>query len=307
MLRRSLGLVLGLRAISSAAEQQQRTVLVTGAARGIGAAIANKFAHSGARVILHFRSDPDAAEQVRRSLPAASDSDHVCLQQDLQPAGASDALIEAAIAACGRVDVLVCNHAIYEETPVTTSNAAEWSASFERVLRTNLAAPAELSFAFASHARDRGGGGAIIFVSSRGAYRGEPLAAAYGASKAGINSLTGSWAHRDEPTRTPPQPSRLRRAISHEASRIDSHARRLAQALGSEGVRVAAVAPGFVATDMASAVLASDRGDDIRRQSPFERVGDVDEVAAAVHFLASDGATWCTGAVLDCNGASYTH
>ena len=174
--------------------------------------------------------------------------------------------------------MLVVNHGIYEETPVEATTAAEWSASFARVLRTNLAAPAELSYAFAKHAISRGadggnGNGAIVFVSSRGAYRGEPLAPAYGASKAGMNSLTGS----------------------------------LAQALGAHGVRVAAVAPGFVATEMAEAVLASPRGDGIRAQSPFGRVGQTDEVAAEVHFLASEEGAWCTGSVLDCNGASYLH
>ena len=176
-----------------------------------------------------------------------------------------------AIAACGRVDVLVCNHGIYEETPIESASAAEWSASFERVLRVNLAAPAELAFAFAQAARARSGSGAIVFVSSRGAFRGEPPAAAYGASKAGINSLTGS----------------------------------LAQALGPHGIRVAAVAPGFVATDMAAPVLASERGDGIRNQSPWGRVGEPAEVAAAVHYLASEGGTWSTGAVVDCNGASH--
>ena len=140
------------------------------------------------------------------------------------------------------------------------------------MLRANLVAPAELAHAYAQAARERGGGGAVVFVSSRGAFRGEPLAAAYGASKAGLNSLTGS----------------------------------LAQALGSDGIRVAAVAPGFVATEMATPVLASERGEAIKQQSPFGRVGDPQEVAATVHFLGSKEGAWCTGAVVDCNGASYT-
>lgn len=271
MRSRSLGLFRGLRALSSAATTEHyRTVLVTGAAKGIGASIAKRFADGGDRVVLHYRSDSQRAEKVRLSLP--SPALHVCLQQDLADEGGSESLFHAALAACGHVDVLVCNHGIYEETPVYETDAVQWSESFARVLRANLAAPAELAFAFAKHARARGGGGAIVFVSSRGAFRGEPCAAAYGASKAGLNSLTGS----------------------------------LAQALGSEGIRVAAVAPGFVATEMAAPALASERGEGIRNQSPFARVGDVSEVAAAVHFLASDGGKWCTGAVLDCNGASYT-
>lgn len=251
--------------------QPRRTVLVTGGARGIGVACCKAFAANGDRVIVHYRSDPHQADAVCQSLPG---SGHICLQSALDEPGAPEKLMAAALAEChGKLDCLVVNHGIYEETPVETTSAAEWSASFERVLRTNLAAPAELAFAYGTAAREQGKGGAIVFVSSRGAYRGEPLAAAYGASKAGLNSLTGS----------------------------------LAQAFGPHGVRVAAVAPGFIATKMAAPVLASDRGDAIRHQSPWGRVGSPEEVASAVLHLASEGGAWSTGAVLDCNGASYLH
>ena len=164
-----------------------RRVLVTGASRGIGAACAHRFATAGDALRLHFRSEPERAEAVRRALPGTG---HEVLQSDLSAPGAPAALIEA----CGPLDVLVVNHGIYEETPVDSTGAAEWTSSFERVLRTNLIAPAELAFAFGTAARERGTGGAIVFVSSRGAYRGEPLAPAYGASKAAVNSLTGSLA-----------------------------------------------------------------------------------------------------------------
>ena len=251
-----------------------RTVLVTGAARGIGAAIAAEFAANGDRVVLACRSDLAAAEAVRASLPPSAAGEHLCLQADLAAPGAPAALVDAAIEACGgRLDVLIVNHGVYVETPFGESSAAEFGESFERLLRINLAAPAELSFAFATAAKRSGHGGAVVLVSSRGATRGEPLAPAYGASKAGLNSLTGS----------------------------------LAQAYAPHGIRVAAVAPGFIATDMAKEVLASDRGDGIRAQSPFGRVGEPAEVAAAVHFLASEAGAWSAGAVLDCNGASYLH
>jgi NAD(P)-dependent dehydrogenase (short-subunit alcohol dehydrogenase family) len=114
-------------------------------------------------------------------------------------------------------------------------------------------------------------GGRIINVSSRGAFRGEPNSPAYGASKAGLNSLTQS----------------------------------LARALAPHGIAVSAVAPGFVATDMTNEHLKPPRGDEIRAQSPFGRVADPAEIAAAVLYLASDRAEWASGAVLDLNGASY--
>ena len=195
-------------------------------------------------------------------------------QADLSQPAAAQALVEQAVGLMGGLDVIVINHGIYEETPIAETGLAKWSDSFEKVLRINLIAPAELAHCAAKQMMmNDDGGGAIIFVSSRGAYRGEPDAPAYGASKAGLNSLTGS----------------------------------LAQALGPHKIRVAAVAPGFVATDMAKPVLAGPRGDGIRAQSSWQRVGEPAEVAAAVAFLASDEASWCTGGIVDCNGASYLH
>jgi NAD(P)-dependent dehydrogenase (short-subunit alcohol dehydrogenase family) len=114
-------------------------------------------------------------------------------------------------------------------------------------------------------------GGRIITVGSRGAYRGEPTALAYGATKAGVHALTQS----------------------------------LAVALAPHGIAAAAVAPGFVATDMARSLLDGPAGDGIRAQSPFGRVAEPAEVAAAVTWLASPGAVWASGAVIDVNGASY--
>ena len=212
----------GLLLASTASDSpRRRTVLVTGGARGIGAACCQRFAANGDRVLVHFRSDQRQAEAVRESLPGTG---HAIIQSALDEAGAPGKLVADAMAAvsdCGEaLDCMIINHGVYEEHPVETTSAADWSSSFERVLRTNLAAPAELAFAFGSAARENGRGGAVVFVSSRGAYRGEPIAAAYGASKAGLNSLTGS----------------------------------LAQAFGPHGIRVSAVAPGFIATEMAAEV-----------------------------------------------------
>jgi NAD(P)-dependent dehydrogenase (short-subunit alcohol dehydrogenase family) len=114
-------------------------------------------------------------------------------------------------------------------------------------------------------------GGRIVNVSSRGAFRGEPNAPAYGASKAALNSLTQS----------------------------------LAVALAPYGIAVTAVAPGFVETDMANEHLKAPRGDEIRAQSPFNRVARPEEIAAAVHWLASPEAEWASGTIVDLNGASY--
>jgi NAD(P)-dependent dehydrogenase (short-subunit alcohol dehydrogenase family) len=115
------------------------------------------------------------------------------------------------------------------------------------------------------------GGGRIVNVSSRGAFRGEPQAPGYGAAKAGLNALGQS----------------------------------LAVALAPYGVAVLTIAPGFVETAMVRPHLQGEAGDAIRAQSPFNRVATVDEVADAVAFLASDAAGWASGTILDFNGASY--
>jgi NAD(P)-dependent dehydrogenase (short-subunit alcohol dehydrogenase family) len=116
-----------------------------------------------------------------------------------------------------------------------------------------------------------GGGGRIINVSSRGAFRGEPRHPAYGASKAGLNAFGQS----------------------------------LARALAPHGITVTGVAPGYVATDMVTGLLSGPGGDAIRAQSPFGRVAQPAEIAAAVVYLASPEAEWASGAILDLNGASY--
>jgi len=135
-------------------------------------------------------------------------------------------------------------------------------------LAVNLLGPANLCWCAVRHMRP---GGRIINISSRGAFRGEPRQPAYGASKAGLNSLGQS----------------------------------LARALGPRGIAVTTVAPGFVETDMAAEALSGDQGDEIRAQSPLGRVGRPEEVAAAVLYLASAEAELATGAILDLNGASY--
>jgi 3-oxoacyl-[acyl-carrier protein] reductase len=121
-----------------------RTVLVTGASKGIGAAISSKFAAHGDRVVVHWRSDEAGAEAVRAQLAPSPEGGHVCVRADLSQPGSAAALVEQVIREVGSIDVLVCNHAVHEETPIESTTAEEWAASFDRVMRTNLHGPAEL-------------------------------------------------------------------------------------------------------------------------------------------------------------------
>ena len=245
--------------------------LVTGSSRGIGAAVARALAARGDRVAVHYRSDADAARAVLESLPGEG---HVLVSGDLADPAAVAELVAAAVDGLGGVDVLVNNAAAHDHLPIDEGDHARWQESWQRVLSVNLLGTANASWQVARHLLDRPegpAGGRIVTVGSRGAFRGEPEAMAYGASKAAVHSLTQS----------------------------------LALALGGHGIAVSAVAPGFVATDMAVPLLAGPRGEAIRAQSPFGRVGEPPEVAAAVAFLTGPDALWCSGAVLDVNGASY--
>ena len=244
-----------------------KVVLVTGASRGIGREIARRFAERGARIVVHFHQDRKAAEQVRSDL--AGDS-HLVVQADLGDVAAVDILAKKSIEQMGRIDVLVNNAGVYEFHPVATTTFEDWQTSWEKTIFTNLIGPAHLSYHVVRHMLQRGGG-KIINITSRGAFRGEPNAPAYGASKAGLNAFSQS----------------------------------MAQALAPNNIFIYAVAPGFVETDMAASVLDGPEGDAIRSQSPLDRVARPEEVARVVLFLAGRGTDYLTGGIIDVNGASY--
>ena len=247
---------------------QNKIVLVTGGSRGIGRACAERFAHYGARVAVNFRTDARAARQTVAQL---SGSGHVAIQADIGSPELAEDLLDATVDHFGRVDVLVNNAGIYELHPPATTSYADWQTAFQRTFQTNLFAAANLMHVFAQHVRGRDGGGRIVNVGSRGAYRGEPDGPAYAASKAALHALGQS----------------------------------MARALAPEHIYVHTVAPGFVETDMAAAHLAGPDGAAIRAQSPTGRVARPAEVAEAVCWLASEASAFATGAVLDLNGASY--
>jgi NAD(P)-dependent dehydrogenase (short-subunit alcohol dehydrogenase family) len=242
-----------------------RAVLVTGASRGIGRAIAEAFARAGDRIAIHYGRSLGRAEAVRAGLPGDG---HIVVGADLRNPGAVQDMVEAAAAGLGGLDVVVNNAGIFEAHPIDATSYEEWQRSWRDTLDINLVAAANVAWCALAHLPR---GGRIINVSSRGAFRGEPKQPAYGASKAGLNALTQS----------------------------------LAVALGHRGIAVTAVAPGYVETDMAAEVLASPAGEAIRAQSPFGRVGTAEEVADAVMWLASPAAEWASGTIIDLNGASH--
>jgi len=235
-----------------------KVCLVTGASRGIGAAIASALAERGARVVVHYGHAKELAVKVAENLAG---SDHLVVGANLANPDAADE---------GRLDVLVNNAGIFVPHPPMTVDADDWLFKWEQTLAVNLLSPAALCQSAAKIMAEQGGG-RIINIGSRGAFRGEPECPAYAASKAGLHAMSQS----------------------------------LAVALAPHGILVYAVAPGFVATDMAQELLDSEKGAGIRAQSPLGRVAKPEEIAETVCFLASSRAEFLSGGIIDINGASY--
>jgi len=246
---------------------ERRGVLVTGGSRGIGRVIARSFAERGDRVAVHHGSSPEQAEEVLAGLPGEG---HALVQADMADPGAVARMVDDAADALDRLDVLVNNAGVFTAHPPLEVSYEDWQAAWARTLAVNLVGAANATFRAVPHLI-AAGGGAVVNVSSRGAFRGEPNTPAYGASKAGLNAFAQS----------------------------------MALVLAPHGISVTCVAPGFVQTEMAREVLDGPGGDAVRAQSPFGRVADPAEVASAVLWLASPEARFSTGTIVDVNGASY--
>ncbi len=246
---------------------KNKVVLITGGSRGIGKATAIAFAKEGASVAINYRSNRAAAIQ---TLTALEGGNHIEVPADIGDPQAVKEMVYQVVQHYQKIDILVNNAGIFEYHPIDKVDYTTWQKNWQRTLNINLVAAANLTYCAAQYMIEQGGG-KVINVSSRGAFRGEPLQPAYGASKAGMNAMGQS----------------------------------LAQALAKYNISVCTVAPGFVETDMATEVLEGPEGDHIRNQSPFGRVAQPEEVAAGILFFASEETTFMSGAVLDINGASY--
>jgi NAD(P)-dependent dehydrogenase (short-subunit alcohol dehydrogenase family) len=224
-------------------------------------------AEEGARVAVHYATNRTAAEEVLKGLPGDG---HVTIAADLGDPASVEALADGVFDRFGRLDALVNNAGVFELHSPTEVSFDEWKRAWDRTLAVNLLGPAHLSFLVGSRMVEQGSG-RIVNVSSRGAFRGEPDAPAYGASKAGLNALGQS----------------------------------LAKALAPHGVVVCTVAPGWVDTDMADPYLDGPDAESVRNQSPLGRVATPREIAEVITFLARPGNESLTGCIVDVNGASY--
>jgi NAD(P)-dependent dehydrogenase (short-subunit alcohol dehydrogenase family) len=245
--------------------QSSRSVLVTGASRGIGAAIARAFADVGDRVALHYGRRRESAEALLAALPGEG---HLAVGADLADPDAVRAMVEEVAAAFAAIDVLVNNAGVFTAHPIAATGYEQWQRAWRDTLAVNLVGAANVTWCAVRHMP---AGGRIVNIASRGAFRGEPEHPAYGASKAGLVAFGQS----------------------------------LARDLGARGISVTAVAPGLVDTEMAADALSGADGERRRAESPFRRIATAEEVAGAVLYLASPGATFASGTVIDVNGASH--
>ncbi len=227
-------------------------ILLTGSSRGIGAAIAQALDRPDVAIVGHGTAS---------GIPA-----------DFSEPAAPPALWAAALDQLdGRIDVLINNAGVFEPNAVDRPHD-EWVAEWERTMRINLTASAELCRLAVTHWQARQSGGRIVNIASRAAYRGDsPAHWHYAASKAGMVAMTKS----------------------------------IARGYAAEGILAFAICPGFTMTGMAEDYLASRGGDKLLADIPLGRVASPGEVATAAKFLALEAPPSMTGGVIDVNGASY--
>lgn len=243
---------------------QDKVVLLTGGSRGLGRATAVAFAQAGAFVHFTYAGNEAAAQETLGLLAAAGVPGEASVL-DTADTAACAALVDKVVKAKGRLDVLVNNAGVAVDGLVMRVKDEDW----DKQLDTNLRGPFALIRAV-SRPMMKQRGGAIINLTSVVGEMGNGGQAAYSASKAGLIGLTKS----------------------------------VARELASRGIRVNAVSPGFIGTDM-TAHLNEQTREQMLTAIPLSRLGKAEEVAQAVLFLASDAASYITGEVLKVNGGMY--
>ena len=245
-----------------------KTVLITGASRGIGRETALQMAEAGALLGLNYNRSDDAV----RSLVAEIGNERcVPIRADLGDPVETEAMVGAMVRRFGRIDVLVNNAAIFDLNRFEDGDYDAWQRGWQRTFHVNVFGAANAAY-LAMRTMRAHGGGKIINVASRAAFRGETEFADYGASKAALVNLTRS----------------------------------IARACAKDNIVASCVAPGFIETEMAHAELAAHR-EEIEGQIPLRRVGTPADVAAAILFLASPQADYLNGVTIDINGGSWFH
>lgn len=245
-----------------------KNIFITGGSRGIGRACAILFSKLKANVVFTYKSNKEEAENTLNMLDSKYENSMYAL--DMNDATNIEHVFKKAADQYKKIDVVVNNAGVFLEHKIAEINYEQWQKVWMETIQTNLIGVANLCYVSRKHMIQTGGG-KIVNVGSRGAFRGEPDHPAYGASKAGLHAMSQS----------------------------------LALALGSYNITIGVVAPGFVETDMTTDYLKSEKGEAVKKQSPMNRVATADEVANIIAVFAADGFEFMTGGIVDLNGASY--
>lgn len=243
-----------------------KKVLITGGSRGIGKATAIAFAAKGADVGINYKSNKEAAEA---TLAELAPGDHKLFPCDISQKDSPEQLIADFTNYYGKIDILVNNAGIAVFHTIE-DDFEHWNSAWNQIINMNLITAANLTY-WAAQSMKESGGGKIVNVSSRGAFRGEPNKPAYAASKAGMNAMSQS----------------------------------MAKALAKHKIYTYVVAPGFTETDMGSKALIESERAALMAESPFKRMAQPEEVASGILGLVNEGMEYASGAILDINGASY--
>lgn len=243
------------------AELTDKVALVTGASRGIGRAIALELAAQGATVVVNYQKNAEAAQEVVDAI-IANGGQALAIQADVGLEEQANALIKSVVDSCGKLDILVNNAGTTRDGLIMMMAADD----FDLVIQNNLRSAWLMSKA-AAKTMMRKRTGTIINISSISGIMGNGGQSNYSASKAGLIGLTKS----------------------------------LARELSGRSIRVNAVAPGFVQTDLTS-TMPADLTAKLIENIPLQRWGTSEDVAHAVAFLASDKASYITGHVLVVDG-----
>ena len=248
-------------------ELSGKVVLITGASRGIGAAAFKSAINAGAQVILHYGKSHDAAARLTE---AEDPEKFLTVSADLAEPDKVVRLWDEAVAWKGKINVLVNNAAIYEHANLDWP-LEDWHASWARTFQVNVQAPADLCRSAIQHYRTRGGG-IIVNVASRGAFRGELATYThYAASKGALVSLTRS----------------------------------LARNFAKEGILSYCVSPGWTATDMAFEGAPPEVLEAGKQENPFGEITPPTDVAEVITFLSSGRSPHANGVTFDITGGSY--
>ena len=245
-----------------------QTLLVTGASRGLGRAIALALAEAGATVAVHYGASRDAAEEVAGACGHGARP----IQADLSDLDATDRLFDRVVDTFERVDALVLNAGVAHPTPLD-ANTIDWHDAWAETMYVNLRAPQMLFRRALPHFREQGGG-RLVSVASRAAFRGDtPDYMTYAASKAGLVAFTRS----------------------------------VARGFGDDGIKAFTLAPGFTRTDMAQDFIDEYGEEHATGDLALNNLTEPSDVAPFVAFLASGAADHATGATIDVNAGSYVH